>query len=95
MTTSCIVTPAVKHDVPFRCFTWEVLGNLTQLLPSRESKKCFRHIYLILAAASSVCRAVTVVQQGEIFQGRNTLAVGVCREEKDIFLSWSLGLHLG
>lgn len=66
VTTSCIVIPAVQQGVSFRCFTWEFPGNLTQPFPSRESKKGFRHIPLSLAAASSVCRAVTVVQQGEI-----------------------------
>lgn len=60
VTTSCIVTPALQHDASFRFFTWEFPGNLTQPFPSRESKKCFRHIPLSLAAAFSVCRASSV-----------------------------------
>lgn len=61
-TTSCIVSPAVQQDISFRCFNREIPGNLTQLFPSRESKKCFKHIQLSLSALFSVCRAVTAAR---------------------------------
>lgn len=92
MAPSYIVTPAVQHDVSFGCLIWNVLANLTQLFPSRESIKHFRYVKLIISDVCSVGRAATLVQQGEIFRGRNTLVVGSWR---DNFLFWSLGWYLG
>jgi len=89
--TPCTVTPSVQHNISFGCPVWKVPANLIQLFSSRESTKHFRCVKLILMAIPSVCRAATLVQQGEIFQGRNTLAAQTSREGRDIFLFWSLG----
>lgn len=89
MATPFIVSPAVQHDVSFGYLICKVPANLTQLFPRKESTKCFTRLKLILTAGSSVCRAATLVQQGEIFQGRNTLAARAWREGRDNFLSWN------